>query len=73
MTLFLHAFLSQNRLNLGLVCQYLDNLSDLSNEFTRICQDYDLNFHHARIDSHESRDDEGARFARTVHSLEGEV
>ena len=73
MTLFWHAFLSKDSLDLCLAGQNFDDLLDLANKLTRISHDDDLNFHDARVDSHKCRYNESSSLTTSIHGLEGKV
>lgn len=73
MALFLLAALAENRLDFCLASEHLDDLLNLSDQFSSVRQDNHLHFEDTSVDFHQTWHDKRTRLSTAVLGLEGVV
>ena len=71
MTLILLAALAEYRSDLCLASKHINDLLNLSDQFSRVRQDNHLHFEDASVDFHQTWHDKGTRLSTAVLGLEG--
>ena len=71
MTLLLLAALAENRSDFCLASEYIDDLLNLSDQLSSVCQDDYLHFENASVDFHKTWHDKSTSLSAAVFGLEG--